>query len=43
MGQTPVTAAAYRRFAEEIRLNILKGQQGDNHPVFDVSWNDALA
>jgi len=33
IGQTPVTVAAYRRFARETRRDLPGGQRGDDHPV----------
>jgi hypothetical protein len=41
-GRTPVTAAAYRRFAQETRRRLPDGQP-DDHPVVEVSWHDAVA
>lgn len=43
MGQTPVTVAGWRRFAEESKRDIPAGQRGADHPVVNVSWNDAVA
>jgi len=43
IGQTPVTAAAYRRFARETGSHLLYRQGEDDHPVFSVSWHDAVA
>ena len=37
MGQTPVTVAAYRRFADATRRDMPGGQGGDDHPVVYVS------
>jgi hypothetical protein len=41
VGQTPVTVAAYRRFARETKRELPKGQ--DDHPVVMVTWHDATA
>jgi len=42
IGQTPVTVAAYRRFAKETGRGV-PGKQQENHPVVEVSWHDAVA
>ena len=49
LGRTPVTVAAYQRFAQETgnempqapRFN--RGWEEENHPIVEVSWNEAKA
>jgi formylglycine-generating enzyme required for sulfatase activity len=46
IAQTPVTVAAYGRFAEEGRDHVRgykRYGQGDHHPMVNVSWDDAVA
>ena len=43
IGQTPVTVAAYRRFAEASKRHLPDGQRGDDHPVVNVYSIDAAA
>ncbi len=39
--QTPITSAAYKRFADANGRKMPKGQKGDDHPVVNVYWQDA--
>jgi eukaryotic-like serine/threonine-protein kinase len=43
MGQTEVTVAAYRQYANAEVSGMPQGQGGELHPVVNVSWNDAAA
>jgi formylglycine-generating enzyme required for sulfatase activity len=46
MGQTPVTVAAYRKFVQATRGKMPAKpafSQTDDHPVVNVSWDDAVA
>jgi formylglycine-generating enzyme required for sulfatase activity len=46
LGQTPVTAGAYRRFVKATKRRAPDKpdfQQTDEHPVVNVSWQDAVA
>lgn len=43
ISQTPVTVAAYRRFTEDTKRELPKGQRRDDHPVVNVNWIDAAS
>lgn len=43
MSQTPVTVAAYRRFLAETKGKMPTDQKGEDHPVVNVTWYDAVA
>ena len=46
MGQTPITEAQWRFVAnlpqEQQELNLNPSDNGDNHPVVNVNWQDAI-
>ncbi|MBI3945181.1 MAG: SUMF1/EgtB/PvdO family nonheme iron enzyme [Armatimonadetes bacterium] len=43
IGKCEVTVAQYRRFCQETGRQMPDGQGGDNHPVVNVTWEDAAA
>jgi formylglycine-generating enzyme required for sulfatase activity len=43
VAQTPVTVAAYKRFAADTGRKVRGGQKGEDHPVFYVTWEEAQA
>jgi formylglycine-generating enzyme required for sulfatase activity len=44
LGKCTVTNAQYRQYCQDTRVTFpKKSDQGDNHPVEYVSWNDAVA
>jgi formylglycine-generating enzyme required for sulfatase activity len=40
VAQTPVTVAAYKRFAADTGRKVRGGQKGEDHPVFYVTWEE---
>jgi formylglycine-generating enzyme required for sulfatase activity len=43
IGQTAVTVAAYKKFIDSSGAQMPGYQRGDQYPIVNVSWNDAVA